>query len=161
MHQALNDFLVKVKQLKLIERYPHHEIYLWSNFWLNEDTPDIDLKFVGEVSEEMGLSLRNFHKEWIRHKPLDKRYWIDFTMYTDTKLFEHIPRFNRCKEDRYYFDEDIYRYKIWKLNRNEENGRELTQLSDNLFKVKQIFARKDTKYKDRDWTYPILLKNLL
>ena len=135
---------------KIIERFPHHEIYLWSNYGFNP-TKDIDLKFVGNVNEEIAMELLDLWNESGRI--------IDPTIYIDTTLFEHIPRFNRCTEDKYYFDEEIVRYKVWPQKNNEYHGREVEQISEHLYKVKQIFARKDGKYKNRQWTYPMLLSD--
>lgn len=146
MHQQLID-------LKNI--FPDYEIYLWSNYGFNE-TSDIDLKFVGHVTPDLGEKLFDIFMEYRQYY---KPYFLDPTMYEDTKLFEHIPRFNRCKDDIYYFDEEIIRYKCWPQKNNHYHGREVEQLDEHLYKVKQIFARKDGKYKNRDWTYPMLLNN--
>lgn len=138
------------KLIDIIPQFPEHEIYLWSNYGFN-DTPDIDLKFVGHVNSsisQQALALsRSFDK------------FLDITFYENTKIFEHIPRFNRCTDDIYYFDEEIIRYKFWPQKNNEYHGREVEQIDDCIFKIKQIFARKDGKYKNRDWTYPMLLSN--
>ena len=138
------------KLIDIIPQFPEHEIYLWSNYGFN-DTPDIDLKFVGHVNSsisQQALALsRSFDK------------FLDITFYENTKIFEHIPRFNRCTDDIYYFDEEIIRYKFWPQKNNEYHGREVEQIDECVFKIKQVFARKDGKYKNRDWTYPMLLSN--
>ena len=154
MRQQLNDLLESIKKVNLIESFPNHDIYIWSNYVFNE-SPDIDLKFVGEVNNEIA------DKVSMLSIPKPSGIIFDPTLYTNTKIFEHIPRFNRCTDDIYYFDEEIIRYKIRSQKNNEYNGREVEELGPRLFKIKQIFARKDGKYKHRHWTYPILLKDLL
>ena len=37
------------KLVSIVPQFPNHEIYLWSNYGFNE-TKDIDLKFVGDVT---------------------------------------------------------------------------------------------------------------
>jgi len=138
------------KLINIIPQFPDHEIYLWSNYGYNE-SPDIDLKFVGSVTPEIGKQLFDLFRSF--------DIFLDVTMYENTKIFEHIPRFNRCTDDIYYFDEEIIRYKCWPQKNNDYHGREVEQIDEYLFKVKQIFARKDGKYKNRDWTYPMLLSN--
>jgi len=138
------------KLINIIPQFPDHEIYLWSNYGYNE-SPDIDLKFVGSVTPEIGKQLFDLFRSF--------DIFLDVTMYENTKIFEHIPRFNRCTDDIYYFDEEIIRYKCWPQKNNHYHGREVEQIDEYLFKVKQIFARKDGKYKNRDWTYPMLLSN--
>ena len=66
-----------------------------------------------------------------------------------------------CVNRLYYFDEEITRYKLWRQKDNEYHGREVVEINPRLFKVTQIFARKDIKYKERKWTYPILLSDLI
>lgn len=144
MHHLLNS---------VINRFSNYEIYLWSNYGFN-NTEDFDLKFVGEVNSDLGNKLFELHVEFG-----DNEILLDPTMYENTKIFEHIPRFNRCTEDIYYFNEEIIRYKCWPQKNNDYHGREVEQLDEHLYKVKQIFARKDGKYRDRDWTYPMLLSN--
>jgi len=156
MHQPLSDFIEVIKKDNLIQQFPEHDIYLWSNFGFNE-TQDIDLKFVGDINPELGKKVWELYRRYrkLLETPLDP------TLYTSTKLFEHIPRFNRCTEDLYYFNEDIYRYKVWPQKNNEVHGRKVEKISDYLYKVKQIFAKKDGKYTNRHWTYPILLSDLI
>lgn len=144
MQQQLNNILTE---------FSNYEIYLWSNYGFNE-TEDIDLKFVGEINGNLGEKLFRLFQTSSTEK-----LKLDPTMYENTKIFEHIPRFNRCTDDIYYFDEEIIRYKCWPQKNNEYHGREVERLDKYLFKVKQIFARKDGKYKNRDWTYPMLLSN--
>ena len=136
--------------VSIIPQFPNHEIYLWSNYGFNE-TEDIDLKFVGDVSPLISQQIVDL--------PLSFTILLDVTMYENTKIFEHIPRFNRCTDDVYYFDEEIIRYKTRPQMDNDYHGREVEQIDEYLFKVKQIFARKDGKYRNRDWTYPMLLSN--
>ena len=138
------------KLINIIPQFPDHEIYLWSNYGYNESR-DIDLKFVGSVTPKIGKQLFDLFRSF--------DIFLDVTMYENTKIFEHIPRFNRCTDDIYYFDEEIIRYKCWPQKNNDYHGREVEQIDEYLFKVKQIFARKDGKYKNRDWTYPMLLSN--
>ena len=156
MRQPLSKFIEVIKKDDLIGQFPEHDIYLWSNFGFNE-TEDIDLKFVGNVTSELGERVWELYCKYrkLLETPLDP------TLYTSTKLFEHIPRFNKCTEDLYYFDEDIHRYKVWEHKNNEFHGREVEKVSERLYKVKQIFARKDGKYTNRHWTYPILLSDLI
>lgn len=52
MRQQLSDFLELVKEDNLLQQFSNHNIYIWSNFVLNE-SPDIDLQFVGEVTSEL------------------------------------------------------------------------------------------------------------
>ena len=144
MHHLLNS---------VINRFSNYEIYLWSNYGFN-NTEDFDLKFVCEVNSDLGNKLFELHVEFG-----DNEILLDPTMYENTKIFEHIPRFNRCGEDIYYFDEEIIRYKCWPQKNNDYHGREVEQLDKHLYKVKQVFARKDGKYRNRDWTYPMLLSN--
>ena len=136
--------------VSIIPQFPNHEIYLWSNYGFNE-TEDIDLKFVGDVSPLISQQIVDL--------PLSFTILLDVTMYENTKIFEHIPRFNRCTDDVYYFDEEIIRYKTRPQKDNDYHGREVEQIDEYLFKVKQIFARKDGKYRNRNWTYPMLLSN--
>lgn len=143
MDHRLNDIL---------EKFSNHEIYIWSNYGFNP-TSDLDLKFVGEVNGNIAESLWYYH--WENLEPIK----LDITLYHDTKIFEHIPRFNRCKKDIYYFDEEIIRYKTFPQKNNEYHGREVEQIDNYLYKVKQVFARKDGKYKNRQWTYPILISD--
>lgn len=138
------------KLVSIVPQFPNHEIYLWSNYGFNE-TKDIDLKFVGDVTPLISQQIVDF--------PFNYKTFLDITMYENTKIFEHIPRFNRCTDDVYYFDEEIIRYKTRPQKNNHYHGREVEQIDEYLFKVKQIFARKDGKYKNRDWTYPMLLSN--
>lgn len=156
MHQPLSNFIEVIQKDNLLAQFPEHNIYLWSNFGFNE-TKDIDLIFVGDVTSEFGERVWKLYRKYrkLLETPLDP------TLYTSTKLFEHIPRFNRCTEDLYYFNEDIHRYKVWPQKNNEFHGREVEKVSDYLYKVKQIFARKDGKYTNRHWTYPILLSDLI
>ena len=156
MRQPLSNFIEVIKKDDLIGQFPEHDIYLWSNFGFNE-TEDIDLKFVGNVTSELGEKVWELYCKYrkLLETPLDP------TLYTSTKLFEHIPRFNTCTENLYYFDEDIHRYKVWKQKNNEFHGREVEKVSEHLYKVKQVFARKDGKYSNRHWTYPILLSDLI
>lgn len=156
MRQQLNDFLKVIDKDKLITQFPEHDIYLWSNFGFNE-TEDIDLIFVGNITAEFGEKVWELYLKYRRLFDIP----LDPALYTSTKLFEHIPRFNNCTEDLYYFNEDIYRYKVWPLANNKFHGRELEKVDEYLYKVKQIFARKDGKYKERHWTYPILLTDLI
>lgn len=156
MRQPLSNFIEVIKKDDLIGQFPEHDIYLWSNFGFNE-TQDIDLKFVGNVTSELGERVWELYCKYrkLLETPLDP------TLYTSTKLFEHIPRFNTCTEDLYYFNEDIHRYKVWRQKNNEFHGREVEKVSEHLYKVKQVFARKDGKYINRHWTYPILLSDLI
>ena len=94
MRQPLSNFIEVIKKDDLIGQFPEHDIYLWSNFGFNE-TEDIDLIFVGNVTTELGDKVWELYWKY-RHlleTPLDP------TLYTSTKLFEHIPRFNKCTED--------------------------------------------------------------
>ena len=156
MHRPLSNFIEVIEKDNLIGQFPEHDIYLWSNFGFNE-TQDIDLKFVGNITPEFGERVWELYRKYrkLLETPLDP------TLYTSTKLFEHIPRFNRCTEDLYYFNEDIHRYKLWPQKNNEFHGREVEKVSEYLYKVKQVFARKDGKYTNRHWTYPILLSDLI
>jgi hypothetical protein len=142
------------KLIDIIPQFPEHEIYLWSNYGFN-DTPDIDLKFVGDVNFLIGQQALALSRSFTKSNNIK----LDITMYENTKIFEHIPRFNRCTDDIYYFNEEIIRYKFWPQIDNEYHGREVEQIDDCVYKVKQIFARKDGKYKNRNWTYPMLLSN--
>ena len=155
MRQLLSNFVEIVKKDDLIGQFPEHDIYLWSNFGFNE-TQDIDLIFVGDITSEMGEKVWELYIKYrkLLETPLDP------TLYTSTKLFEHIPRFNKCTKNLYYFNEDIHRYKVWPQKNNEFHGREVEKVASHLYKIKQIFARKDGKYKERHWTYPILLSDL-
>ena len=136
MHQPLSNFIEVIQKDNLLAQFPEHNIYLWSNFGFNE-TKDIDLIFVGDVTSEFGERVWKLYRKYrkLLETPLDP------TLYTSTKLFEHIPRFNRCTEDLYYFNEDIHRYKVWPQKNNEFHGREVEKVSDYLYKVKQISAR--------------------
>ncbi len=58
MRQQLSNFLDLVKKDNLLQQFSNHHIYIWSNFVLNE-SPDIDLQFVGEVTPELGEVLWN------------------------------------------------------------------------------------------------------
>ena len=155
MRQPLSNFIEVIQKDNLLAQFPDHDIYLWSNFGFNK-TEDIDLIFVGDVTSELGEKVWELYCKYrkLLETPLDP------TLYTSTKLFEHIPRFNKCTEDLYYFDEDIHRYKVWQHKNNEFHGREVEKVAEHLYKVKQVFARKDGKYKERHWTYPILLSDL-
>lgn len=156
MRQQLSNFLNLVREDKLLHQFSDYDIYIWSNFILNE-SPDIDLQFVGKVTPELGEALWNLTWKYKKIFP----YRLDPCMYSDTKIFQHIDKFNQSKKDIYYFDEEIIRYKCWNLKRNEYHGREVKQLDQRLYKIKQVFARKDGKYKTRNWPEAVLLKKLL
>ena len=58
MRQQLSNFLNLVREDNLLHQFSNYDIYIWSNFVLNE-SPDIDLQFVGEVTPELGEALWN------------------------------------------------------------------------------------------------------
>jgi hypothetical protein len=154
MRKVLVDYLQLLKSKNLIERYPNHTIYMWSNFILNE-SPDVDIQFVGEVTPELALDLWELKIECYKQSPIP----LDICMYPNTKLFEHIDRFNECTDDSYVFDEEIIRYKL--RNYSYKDQREVEYIAPFLYKTKQLSVRKDGKYKTQNWPQPILLKDLL
>jgi len=156
MRQQLNNFIELIKRDKLIEQFPNHDIYLMGNFPYNETT-DVDITVIGEVTSEIAEQWYDIFNKYRSLFPL----YLDIVLSPNTNLFKHISRFNECTDDIYYFDEEITRYKLWEQKDNEYHGREAIKISDKLYKVKQIFARKDIKYKERKWTYPILLSDLI
>lgn len=156
MHQQLNDFIDLIKSDKLIEQFPDHDIYLMGNFPYNE-TPDVDITIIGEVTPEIGKQVSDVRRKYKKLFPLP----LDPVLSPNTNLFKHISRFNECTDDIYYFDEEITRYKLWPQKNNEYHGRKAIEINPKLHKVTQIFARKDIKYKERKWTYPILLSDLI
>lgn len=132
-----------------------YEVYIWSNFGFNS-TGDIDLIFVGKITEEIGKKLYNFQED-ARANNLN----IDITLLPDTRIFSYIPAFNQATT-RYTFPEKIIRYKLCAMQGDQwDNGWKSTQHSKYLWKLEQRFARKDTKYKTRDWHYPMLLENFI
>lgn len=156
MRQDLNEFVDIIKSDKIIEKFPNHDIYLMGNFPFNE-TRDIDITIIGEVTTEIANQWYDIFWEYEEKYA----YKLDPVLSPNTNLFKHISRFNECTDDIYYFDEEITRYKLWPQKDNEYHGREAVKISDRLYKVKQIFARKDIKYKERKWTYPILFSDLI
>lgn len=157
MRQDLNEFVDIIKSENLIEKFPNHDIYLMGNFPFNE-TQDVDITIIGEVTTEIANKWYDIVVGFLE-KGYD--YKLDPVLSPNTNLFKHISRFNECNDDIYYFDEEITRYKLWPQIDNEYHGREAVKISDRLYKVKQIFARKDIKYKERKWTYPILFSDLI
>jgi len=156
MRQQLSNFVEVIESDNLIEQFPDHDIYLWSNFGFNKTT-DVDITVIGEVTSEIAEQWYDIFNKYRKLFPL----YLDIVLSPNTNLFKHISRFNECTDDIYYFDEEITRYKLWEQKDNEYHGREAIKISDKLYKVKQIFARKDIKYKERKWTYPILLSDLI
>lgn len=156
MREEVLNYLDLLRRKDIVGRYPNHTIYMWSNFVLNE-SPDVDLQFVGEVTEDFAASLWDLR--WELEKEIPKR--VDICMYENTKIFNHIDRFNACTDSTYVFDEEIIRYK----NRRPEDfgylGREISRAGENYWKIKQIFARRDGKYANRNWPEPKLLTDLL
>ena len=143
--------------IKYIENHSFdtYEVYIWSNFGFNS-TGDIDLIFVGNITEDIGEKLYNFQKD-ARANNLN----IDITLLPDTRIFSYIPAFNQATT-QYTFPEKIIRYKLCAMQKDQwDNGWKSTQHSKYLWKLEQRFARKDTKYKDRDWHYPMLLENFI
>ena len=65
---------------------------------------------------------------------------------------------NECKDDLYFFNETIIRYKLWPLSNNDVHGR-IIEDKGVYWKVTQMFANKAFKYKDKGWPKPILLKD--
>jgi len=156
MRQQLSNFVEVIESDNLIEQFPDHDIYLWSNFGFNKTT-DVDITVIGEVNSKIAEQCYDIFKKYRKLFPL----YLDIVLSPNTNLFEHIPRFNECTDDIYYFDKEIIRYKLWEQKDNKYHGREVIKINDRLYKVTQIFARKDTKYKERKWTYPILLSDLI
>lgn len=154
--KELVEYLNLIKERNVIERFPNHTIYMWSNFVLNE-SPDVDLQFVGEVNNDIGYKLQKLRFEMQKIIPTR----LDIQMYENTKIFNHIDRFNQCTEATYVFDEEIVRYKTFDPKYSGHNGRKIERLDTWVWKITQIFARKDGKYKNRDWPQPILLTDLL
>lgn len=156
MREELSNYLDLIRRKDIIGRYPNHTIYMWSNFVLNE-SPDVDLQFVGEVTEELAISLLNL--KWEMEAEIPKT--LDICMYENTKIFNHIDRFNACTDSVYIFDEEIIRYKCREPKNFGHNGREISRAGLNYWKIKQIFARRDGKYANRNWPQPELLTDLL
>lgn len=156
MRTEVSDYLDLIRRKDIVGRFPNHTIYMWSNFILNE-SPDVDLQFVGVVSDDLAKEL--FELRWEMEAEIPKT--LDICMYENTNIFNHIDRFNACTDPTYVFDEEIIRYKTREPKDFGYNGRVITRLGDRLWKIKQIFARRDGKYLNRNWPQPELLTDLL
>lgn len=156
MRTEVLEYLDLIRRKDIVGRYPNHTIYMWSNFILNE-SPDVDLQFVGPINNEVANSL--FELKWEMQAEISTP--LDICMYENTNIFNHIDRFNACTDSVYTFDEEILRYKTREPTDFGYNGRVITQLGDRLWKIKQIFARRNGKYANRDWPQPKLLTDLL
>ena len=156
MREELSNYLDLLRRKDIVGKYPDHTIYMWSNFVLNE-SPDVDLQFVGEVKEELAISLWDLR--WELEAEIPKK--VDIQMYENTRIFNHIDRFNACTDSVYICDEEIIRYKCREPKNFGHNGREISRAGNNYWKIKQIFARRDGKYATRNWPEPKLLTDLL
>ncbi len=163
-----NPLIEYIKNYQLNDKFPEHEIYKWGSYGnpLSHKPGDFDLVFVGPVSYHVNLELNRFYPEPQDWEELFLETFLDITVLPNKKLFNHIKRFNKCKDDKYVFDEEIIRYKLWdydeEIQSNAEGGREVEFCPDlgGFTKVTQIFANKE-KYQFRDWPEPILLEDFL
>ena len=150
----IRDFISYIHSVDLFNLFSNYEIYIWSNFGFDE-SKDIDLILIGEPTKDIGKSLYDLKIDALPFHNLD------ITLLPNTKIFSYIPGFNKSKTN-YYFPEKITRYKITNRQKHQhDNGWVCTKHSEHLWKIEQTFARKDTKYKNRDWHYPMLLKNFI
>ena len=150
----IRDFIKYTKSVNLFDTFSTYEIYIWSNFGFNT-SKDIDLIFIGEPTETIGQSLYDLKMNALPFHSLD------ITLLPDTRMFSYIPGFNKSLTN-YYFPEKIIRYKLGNMQKHQhDNGWICTEHSKHLWKIEQTFARKDTKYRDRDWHYPMLLENFI
>jgi len=140
-----------IEDCNLIERFPGHKIYKWGTYG-EPGASDLDIVFVGEISKNVALDIRDI---WLN---ADVGLDLDITILPDHTLFNHIDRFNECKDDLYFFNETIIRYKLWPLSNNDVHGR-IIEDKGVYWKVTQMFANKAFKYKDKGWPKPILLKD--
>lgn len=166
-----NPLIEYIKNYQLNDKFPDHEIYKWGSYGnpLSHNPGDFDIVFVGPLDKDLYRKLRRFYPIAQDYEELFVETWLDITILPDKKLFNHIKRFNECQDDKYIFDEDIIRYKIFDYDEenqnNAEGGREVESIlgpngRGTFYKVKQIFASKE-KYQFRDWPEPILLEDFL
>jgi hypothetical protein len=163
-----NPLIEYIKNYQLNDKFPDYEIYKWGSYGnpLSHKPGDFDLVFVGPVNRDLHFELCRFYPLAQDCDRLFVEGELDITVLPNKKLFNHIKRFNECKDDKYIFDEEIIRYKLVdydeELQSNALGGREVEICYDlgGFTKVTQIFANKE-KYQFRDWPEPILLEDFL